>query len=144
MFSENESGGVRQSSSHLCTVCCLPPPMSYNSAFVFTGVLKVFPSLRFKRPGTLLCQLAALASTLMGGTSGAVYGLLFSGAGAELGKANLKTEDLHKSLAKAWRRGVSTITAYSTARRGDRTMVSPRIIKIRILCLTRANSIRCF
>lgn len=79
-----------------------------------------------KHPAQLLLQLANLASVVMGGTSGAVYGLLFSAASSQLSKVKCikDTVSLLEHLAASWEEGLQGIMRHSKARQGDRTLVS--------------------
>lgn len=94
--------------------------LSLNSA----GILEKLPSLPVNHPAILLSELANLA-VAMGGTSGAIYGLLFSAASAQLSKVKCVKDTMQwlEHIAKSWEEGLSGIMRHSKARRGDRTMV---------------------
>ena len=87
------------------------------------------PTLSIKNPAQLLLELADLASTTMGGTSGAVYGLLFSAASDELRKMKDGRGSLNllAHVANSWHEGLQGIMRYSKARQGDRTMLDALI-----------------
>lgn len=59
----------------------------------------------------------------MGGTSGALYSLMFTAAAAKLSKIN-NVKDWLEVWAQAWRAGIDGIMKYSKAKLGDKTMVS--------------------
>lgn len=58
----------------------------------------------------------------MGGTSGAVYSLIFTTAASTLADAK-EDKDWAYLWAQAWRSGIDSVMKYSKARPGDRTMV---------------------
>ena len=78
--------------------------------------------LPLSRPSSLLSELANIAEDKMGGTSGAIYSLMFTTAAAELSKIN-SAENWLKVWAQAWRAGIGGVMKYSKARLGDKTMV---------------------
>lgn len=86
------------------------------------------PNLQVKHPAQLLLQLANLAC-VMGGTSGAIYGLLFSAASTQLSKVKCfkDTVSLLEHLAASWEEGLQGIMRHSKARQGDRTMLDALI-----------------
>ena len=63
-------------------------------------------------PVSTFLTLAKYAEELMGGTSGAVYSLMFVGAAQKI-----------PEWPVAWENGLNTVLKYSTARLGHRTMV---------------------
>lgn len=78
--------------------------------------------LTFARPASLAGQLATVAQTQMGGTSGAIYSLFFTAIANEL--EGYKDLTQPAAWAKLWRAGINGVQKYSVARMGDRTMVS--------------------
>lgn len=77
--------------------------------------------LNFQYPATLAAQLAAVAASVMGGTSGAIYSLFLTYAGEALTAVrDFGSADVWGSV---WRRGLIGVQKYSRARKGDRTMV---------------------
>ncbi|XP_012275857.1 triokinase/FMN cyclase isoform X2 [Orussus abietinus] len=86
------------------------------------GILAALDSLPTSHPSSLLTELSMIAEERMGGTSGAVYSLLFTTAGTELSLAK-SGEDWLETWAHAWRGGIDGIIRYSKARIGDRTML---------------------
>ncbi|KAE8750377.1 hypothetical protein FOCC_FOCC002935 [Frankliniella occidentalis] len=93
------------------------------------GILTKLPTLSIKHPAKLLMELANLASITMGGTSGAVYGLLFSAASEQLRKVKCVADALNflEHIAKSWEEGLRGIMRHSKARQGDRTMLDALI-----------------
>ncbi|XP_034253977.1 PTS-dependent dihydroxyacetone kinase 1, dihydroxyacetone-binding subunit DhaK-like [Thrips palmi] len=93
------------------------------------ALITELPNLQVKHPAQLLLQLANLASVIMGGTSGAVYGLLFSAASSQLSKVKCikDTISLLEHLATSWEEGLQGIMRHSKARQGDRTMLDALI-----------------
>lgn len=71
--------------------------------------------------GTALA-LASLAGRSMGGTSGAVYKLLLTGAAASLRRQGQQALTL-SAVAEALWDGVAAVSKYGGAQRGDRTML---------------------
>ncbi|XP_022194079.2 triokinase/FMN cyclase [Nilaparvata lugens] len=80
------------------------------------AILKNVDNLALRRPVTCFVELANIASQTMGGTSGAIYSLLLRGASRHL-----------LDWDKAWTEAVSTVTKYSTAKIGYRTMLDALI-----------------
>lgn len=67
----------------------------------------------------------------MGGTSGAVYSLMFTTAAAALAKVDDKKEVEWETVwDEAWRCAIDGIMKYSKARPGDRTMVHLSFFKL--------------
>lgn len=79
--------------------------------------------LSLSRPSSLLSELANIAEDCMGGTSGAIYSLMFTTAAAEMSKIN-KVDNWLKIWSQTWRAGINGVMKYSKARLGDKTMVS--------------------
>ncbi|RZF41249.1 hypothetical protein LSTR_LSTR010477 [Laodelphax striatellus] len=75
------------------------------------AILKNLDTLAVRRPVTCFVELANIASLTMGGTSGAIYSLLLRGASRHL-----------LDWEKAWTEAVNTVTKYSRAKIGYRTM----------------------
>ncbi|KAK0161994.1 hypothetical protein PV327_008378 [Microctonus hyperodae] len=86
------------------------------------GILSSLESLQVSYPATLLAELSKIAEECMGGTSGAVYSLLFTTGASALAEANDK-DDWRKSWSRAWRCAIDSVMKYSKARPGDRTML---------------------
>lgn len=82
-----------------------------------------------------LHQLAKIAVEKMGGTSGAVYGLFLRGIASSLRGASAS------DWASAWKSGIDCILKYSSARLGDRTLVSP-LFKLNFSKQVKTNSFR--
>lgn len=80
-----------------------------------------------------LHQLAKIAAEKMGGTSGAVYGLFLRGIASSLRGASAS------DWASAWKSGIDCILKYSSARLGDRTLVSP-LFKLNFSKQVKTNS----
>lgn len=93
------------------------------------GILTKLPTLSVKHPAKLLVELADLAALLMGGTSGAVYGLLFSAASSQLCKVKCVGDALNflEHVAKSWEEGLRGVMRYSKAKQGDRTLLDALI-----------------
>jgi dihydroxyacetone kinase len=70
-----------------------------------------------------MSELANIAEERMGGTSGAIYSLMFTAAAAALSSID-NTESWLKIWAQVWRAGMNGIMKYSKAEQGDKTMVS--------------------
>ncbi|XP_068632431.1 triokinase/FMN cyclase-like [Battus philenor] len=71
-------------------------------------------------PSNLLWQLAEMAETDMGGTSGGIYSLGLAAASLSIGSA---TSNTPASWLSAWENGMAAITKYGGAEPGDRTML---------------------
>lgn len=94
--------------------------------FTCTGILAALDTLKLSHPASMLLELSWIAEERMGGTSGAIYGLMFTAAATELVKC--KQEEWTRAWARAWRAGIAGIIKYSKAQPGDRTMVCKSII----------------
>nr|CAD7423332.1 unnamed protein product [Timema monikensis] len=105
------------------------------------GVLSRLDSLCVLHPATLFLQLAAVSESVMGGTSGAIYSLLFTTASSSLeGLEEVGAE----TWGKAWRCGIQGIMRYSTARLGDRTMLDaliPACTEFEVRTKTNTNQV---
>ncbi|BFZ07456.1 hypothetical protein BsWGS_10495 [Bradybaena similaris] len=77
------------------------------------------PDLPVDCPHTLALSLAQITGNVMGGSSGALYSLFFTGAAQELKVAN------RDSLSAALGTGLQAIMRYGGAKPGYRTMVDP-------------------
>ncbi|XP_015597542.1 triokinase/FMN cyclase [Cephus cinctus] len=86
------------------------------------GILASIDSLSLSYPSSLLSELSNIAEECMGGTSGAIYCLMFTTAATELALAKQDESWMH-SWAHAWRGGLEGIMRYSKARLDDRTML---------------------
>ncbi|XP_012268299.2 triokinase/FMN cyclase-like [Athalia rosae] len=86
------------------------------------GISSSLGDLPLSHPSSLLTALSAIAEEKMGGTSGAVYSLMFTTAAAEL-EVSVDSKVSPLSWAHAWRGGIDGIMRYSKARLGDRTML---------------------
>merc|ERR1711973_245971 len=84
------------------------------------ALLDALPKLRVDQPGVLLQQLGVLSES-MGGSSGGVYSLLFTGAA----RAFQESTDASQKLVwiQALRIGLETVMKYGGAEPGDRTMI---------------------
>ncbi|KAJ8682575.1 hypothetical protein QAD02_018367 [Eretmocerus hayati] len=87
------------------------------------GILLAINDLDLEHPSLLLSQLAKIAEDRMGGTSGALYSLMFTAASAELSKIDKNRQDWSKIWALTCRAGLNGIMKYSKARLGDKTMI---------------------
>lgn len=76
-------------------------------------ILKELQDLPVCFPQQCLMKLSQLAEEVMGGTSGALYSLLFEGASKNA-----------PQWADAWQSALDLATTYSKARIGSRTMVN--------------------
>lgn len=88
------------------------------------GILEEIGKSSLSCPGKVFLQLANVAETCMGGTSGAVYSLMFISAGAKLEDSSLNCS---KAFEDAWKCSLEGVMKYSTAREGDRTMLDALI-----------------
>ncbi|XP_058808778.1 triokinase/FMN cyclase-like isoform X2 [Phymastichus coffea] len=86
------------------------------------GAMSAIDQLSLFQPSSLLSELANIAEDRMGGTSGAIYSLMFTTAAAEMSK-NEKVDNWIKVWSVTWRAGINGITKYSKARLGDKTMI---------------------
>jgi len=77
--------------------------------------------LSVERPAVLLQQLGVLSES-MGGSSGGVYSLLFTGAASAFQDDSLDAADKHTWI-KSLRIGLETVMKYGGAEPGDRTMI---------------------
>lgn len=92
--------------------------VSYTCNFcLFAAIVDNIERLPLNHPVTCLNKLAHFAEQVMGGTSGAVYSLMFVGASVNV-----------PNWAAAWQSGLDTIMKYSSARLGHRTMVRCKCI----------------
>ncbi|XP_049773452.1 triokinase/FMN cyclase-like [Schistocerca cancellata] len=88
------------------------------------GILDEIEKSSLSCPGKVFLQLANVAESRMGGTSGAVYSLMFISAGAKLEDSCLNH---FKAFEEAWKCALEGVMKYSTAREGDRTMLDALI-----------------
>lgn len=88
----------------------------------FLAILKAADSKRlaFNHPKSLCLQLSKICEHSVGGTSGALYALLF-GAGSRA----FDSEFGDSSLRKAIEEGLNAISYYGHAKPGHRTLVDP-------------------
>ncbi|OXU20996.1 hypothetical protein TSAR_015499 [Trichomalopsis sarcophagae] len=86
------------------------------------GILSTIDKLPLSYPSSLLSELANIAEDHMGGTSGAIYSLMFTAAAVEMSKIN-NAENWLKVWAQVWRAGINGIMKYSKAKLGDKTMI---------------------
>ncbi|XP_011497578.1 PREDICTED: bifunctional ATP-dependent dihydroxyacetone kinase/FAD-AMP lyase (cyclizing)-like [Ceratosolen solmsi marchali] len=86
------------------------------------GVLAAIDKLIVSHPSSLMSELANIAEERMGGTSGALYSLMFTAAGSALSNSD-NTESWLEIWARAWRAGINGIMKYSKAVPGDKTMI---------------------
>jgi len=77
------------------------------------------PGLPVDCPHTLALNLGQIAEDTMGGSSGALYSLFFTGAASELNSLG------SESLAKAFVSGMNVCMKYGGAKPGYRTMIDP-------------------
>lgn len=89
------------------------------------GASAILEAIRNKTFGGSFLQMANICDTQMGGTSGAISSLLFTGISSVLRKAT--KSDTKLNLIAVWRdaleNGIATISKYSLAQPGDRTML---------------------
>ncbi|XP_014236373.1 triokinase/FMN cyclase-like [Trichogramma pretiosum] len=87
------------------------------------GISSSIDQLSLSHPATLLTEIASIAENRMGGTSGALYGLMFTTASASIKKQILKNNNWLQIWMEAWSAGIEGIKNYSAARLGDKTMI---------------------
>ncbi|XP_078038686.1 triokinase/FMN cyclase [Augochlora pura] len=85
-------------------------------------ILQRLESFSFSHPSSVFSELARIAEEQMGGTSGALYCLLFTSFAAELVSAQ-EAESWSFILARAIRSGLSCLIKYGKAKPGDRSMI---------------------
>lgn len=78
--------------------------------------------LPLSHPASLLFELANIAEDRMGGTSGALYSLMFTTGANEMSKI-FTVENWIEVWAQTWAAGLDGILKYSKAQLGDKTMV---------------------
>ncbi|XP_014215807.1 uncharacterized protein LOC106644692 [Copidosoma floridanum] len=100
------------------------------------GILSALEALALARPASLMTELAGIAENRMGGTSGAIYSLLFTAAAQEMAKVEVVCNWLQVWLG-AWRAGVEVLKRYSRARIGDKTLID--VIEPCLIELLRKN-----
>lgn len=88
----------------------------------FSGILSTMSELPLSHPASLLRELANIAEDRMGGTSGALYSLMFTTAATEMSKV-FTVKNWVDVWAQAWSAGLDGILKYSKAKLGDKTMV---------------------
>nr|XP_033339605.1 triokinase/FMN cyclase-like [Megalopta genalis] len=87
-----------------------------------SDILQRLESFCLSHPSSVFAELARIAEEQMGGTSGALYCLLFTSFAAELATAQ-ETEGLSFILARAIRSGLGCLMKYGKAKPGDRSMI---------------------
>lgn len=80
------------------------------------AIVKNIERMPLRYPVSCLVTLAKYAEEVMGGTSGAIYSLMFVGASQKV-----------PDWPQAWENGLNTVKKYSAARLGDRTMLDALI-----------------
>lgn len=80
-------------------------------------MLATLNKLPLKYPASVLYSLALICEDKMGGASGALYSLLLTGAAGHL------TSMKYLDWAGALKNALETAMKYSSARKGDKTMV---------------------
>ncbi|KAK3748817.1 hypothetical protein RRG08_065324 [Elysia crispata] len=93
------------------------------------------PSLPVDCPHTLALTLGQITETVMGGSSGALYSLFFTGAAQQLKTAN------KESLSAALSCGLQAIMKYGGAKPGYRTMVDPLHAAVESMADVRNSSL---
>ncbi|XP_044590099.1 triokinase/FMN cyclase-like [Cotesia glomerata] len=83
------------------------------------SIVKSLDTLSTTHPVSLLTELSEIAEDCMGGTSGAVYSLIFTTAASALPNTEIKAVD----WGRAWKSAINGVTKYSKAQPGDRTML---------------------
>lgn len=86
--------------------------MNYN-----LELLTVLNKLPLNYPASVLYSLAFICEDKMGGASGALYSLLLTGAAGHLSSIN------YLDWTGALKNALDTAMKYSSARKGDKTMV---------------------
>ncbi|XP_014483599.1 PREDICTED: triokinase/FMN cyclase-like isoform X2 [Dinoponera quadriceps] len=86
------------------------------------GVLNNLNKLSLSHPATLLSEIASIAETCMGGTSGALYCLFFTSGAKELALCR-HGEDKRRMWFLAFYSGLKCLEKYGKAKVGDRTMI---------------------
>lgn len=69
-------------------------------------------------PAASLFQMSKLCQNEMGGSSGGIYGIFLTSAAKSIAASS--TID----IAAAWKAAIDTVSVYSKAKVGDRTMVT--------------------
>lgn len=85
--------------------------------------MEALGDLQISYPASLLIQLSWIAEERMGGTSGAIYSLMFKAAASEFAEYTNGEECWTRTWLRVWKRAMAGITRYSKATPGDRTMV---------------------
>lgn len=98
--------------------------MAIRDVSAIANILEEKPDL-FKKPAKAFVEFASVAEGVMGGTSGAVYSLMFNGIASEIytdggGEIVISQALVYRCLRAA----TAKIMAYGGAKKGDRTMVS--------------------
>lgn len=104
---------------YLYFVYALPPTIP---PLFFSDILQNLNNYCLSHPSTLLTQLAHAAEKQMGGTSGALYCLLFTSGATELKSADEGETWLH-IWARVLRSCLKCLMKYGKAKPGDRSMV---------------------
>ncbi|XP_031843454.2 triokinase/FMN cyclase [Nomia melanderi] len=99
-------------------------------------ILQKLESFSFSHPSSVFSELAYIAEEQIGGTSGALYCLLFTSLAAELVLAQ-EGEEWSFILAKALRSGLNCLIKYGKAKPGDRSMIDV----ISTVCETYENKL---
>lgn len=79
--------------------------------------MKNISTMKLEYPALCFYELTKLCQNTMGGSSGGLYGILFTGAAKHL--ISSKFIDWEQ----IWKAAINTLLLYSTAKIGDRTMV---------------------
>ncbi|XP_043280408.1 triokinase/FMN cyclase-like isoform X2 [Venturia canescens] len=87
------------------------------------GILSALDGLQFRYPASLLLELSWIAEDRMGGTSGAIYSLMFKAAVSEFVDCTNDEKCWNRTWLRVWKRALAGITKYSKATPGDRTML---------------------
>lgn len=85
-------------------------------------ILQNLDRFHMSHPSSVFTELAHIAEEQMGGTSGALYCLLFTSIATEL-TSNQQYDDWIRSWAQALRVGLNCLIKYGKAKPGDRSMI---------------------
>ena len=119
-------------------VRCEKKSLHAPNVSVIADILDSKPDL-FEMPAEAFMEFASVAESIMGGTSGAVYSLLFNGIAAEIYAEGGGEIIISQSLVyRCFRAATRKIMEYGGAKRGDRTMV--RFSDLRRFQNSRQNS----
>ncbi|XP_034939542.1 PTS-dependent dihydroxyacetone kinase 1, dihydroxyacetone-binding subunit DhaK-like [Chelonus insularis] len=104
-------------------------------------ILLTLERLSFSYPGSLLGELSEIAEECMGGTSGAIYSLLFTSASSVFAAEDVnqkKDENWAQLWLQAWSSGLENVIKYSKTQPGDRTMIDA----LEPACLAFKNNLK--